>query len=497
MSLGIAEIRDTAERLKGAIAVERYETKAGLKARSAFGRLYDDHRLLQDPEVLPALQRGLAEATGDERRRLGWLLCWVADQRVEAELAPLEDQFRAWETSATVRLGPSLLPLRRVPARVAQTADRRERLAWSAARNERIEDAAALRLDILYREREAIAELGFGDYMDARERLAGLNIRGLGREAVRILSHTEDLYREHLRFHARAHIAIDPEDAARPDLLWLRRMSWLADRFGLPSILAAVQRDLSELGLPLEANGKIQLDLDIRPLKVSESFSVALQVPGRVVLVTPRVGGWGDCESLLHEVGHVLHFAYTGARLPFEYRALGDSAVTETFALLFELLVLDAGWTERITGLGGRDLEEYRRLAAFLKLCRLRRHAALLLYELELADAERPGQMAPRYAELIGGATGFSHDERTYLEDVRRGFWVARQLRGWMLSAILRRVLGDRFGEDWCRNPAAGSFLGEILSAGQREDSGQLATQLGADRLTAQPLLDSVSEWLD
>ena len=37
MSLSIAEIRDTAERLKGAIAAERYETKAGLKKRSAFG----------------------------------------------------------------------------------------------------------------------------------------------------------------------------------------------------------------------------------------------------------------------------------------------------------------------------------------------------------------------------------------------------------------------------------------------------------------------------
>jgi hypothetical protein len=380
---------------------------------------------------------------------------------------------------------------------VAQTLERTERLAWEEAYNERLEDAAALQLDILYREREAIAELGFGDYVEARERLAGINIRGLSRDAVRILSRTEDAYREGLEYHARTRLQIDPAAAARPDLLWLRRMPWVADRFGLPSILAAIQKDLAQLGLPIDANGKIRLDLDIRPVKVTESFSAALEVPGQVVLVAPRVGGWGDCESLLHEVGHVLHFAYTGAKLPFEHRVLGDPTVTETFALLFEGLVIDRGWIQQTTGLEGSDLEEYRRLAAFLKLARLRLHAAGLLYELELASAERPGQMAPRYVELLSGATGFAYDARTYLAGVRRGFWVARQLRAWMLSAILHQVLLDRFDSQWYRNPAAGPFLAEILSAGQREDGGQLATQLGAARLTPEPLLASVTGWLD
>jgi hypothetical protein len=54
----------------------------------------------------------------------------------------------------------------------------------------------------------------------------------------------------------------------------------------------------------------------------------------------------------------------------------------------------------------------------------------------------------------------------------------------------------DRFDVEWYRNPAAGPFLAEILSAGQREDGGQLATQLGADRLTPELLLEDVAEWL-
>ena len=63
MPFAVAEIRDRAKRLKSAIALERYEIRAGLKERSSFARIYDEHRFLLAPEVLPAIQRELAEAS--------------------------------------------------------------------------------------------------------------------------------------------------------------------------------------------------------------------------------------------------------------------------------------------------------------------------------------------------------------------------------------------------------------------------------------------------
>ena len=70
------------------------------------------------------------------------------------------------------------LPLRRVPAAIARAEDRSERLTWQEARSRRVEEASALQLDILHREREAVRELGLGGYVDARERLAGLGSPG-------------------------------------------------------------------------------------------------------------------------------------------------------------------------------------------------------------------------------------------------------------------------------------------------------------------------------
>lgn len=496
MPFSVAEIRDQARRLKRAVAFERYEIRAGLKERPSFCRIYDEHRLLRASEVLPAIQRELAEASGDERRQLAALFNWVAGQRVEADLAPLEDELRSWEAGTTVSLTERQIPLRRVAGAIMRTDSRGERLAWEASRNRRVEEAAAVRLDVLHRERESIAQLGLGSHVEAWERLLGLDLRGLERFAAEILTHTEEAYRAGFVREVGARIGAEARSAARSDATWLIGMRWLAQPFAINPLISRLGSDLERMGLPLPRGGAVRMDLDRRPLKESRSFCAPLLVPGEVVLVLSPIGGWTDARGLLHELGHTLHFAYTSSSLAWEDRALGDNAVTEGFAKLFESLTLDRGWIESATRLGGVELEEYVALAGFLQLYRLRRQAAQFLWEMELASAERPGELADRYAELLSGATGFAHSPVTYLEDIRRGFWVAQQLRGWMLSAIMLDGLHDRFGAHWHRDPAAGQFLQEILSAGQREDAAQLASQLGAEGLTPRPLLKRTDRWL-
>lgn len=496
MGLGVPEIRARAQRLKAEVARERYAVRAGLKERPAFAELYASQDVLLGSEAVPAIQRELAEATGEEARRLRYLLAWVADQQAEAAVASLEDEIRGWEAAATVRLGTREFPSRGVPRVLEAEPNRGTRVALERARNQRLEKVLPLQLDVFHRARAAVEALGFGGYVEARERLSGIDVGGLRRQAARILRETDDGYREQLAYQCRTRLAVEPEQAVTSDLAWLRRMAWLDGRLALLPVLQALSRDLDAIGLPLEAGGRVRLDLKARPLREAGSFSVPIRVPEEIVLGVLSTGGWPDCRGLLHEAGHALHFAYTDPDLPFEYRALGDSAVTEAFALLWELLCREAAWVRRAAGLDGRELEEYRMQVGFLQLCELRRRAGRLLYEVELWESGHPGEMAGRYAEILGEATGFRHDERTYLEGVDRSFWVARQLRAWMLWAVLRPVVRDRYDEHWYRNPAAGSFLGELFSGGQREDASRIAVELGAECLGAARLIESVREWL-
>lgn len=496
MSLGVAEIRSRAERLKSDLARERYRVKAGVEEHPSYARLYAGHDVLLGPEALPAVQRELAEASGEEQRRLRYLLAWVAEQQVAASVAPLEDEYRAWEAATRVRINGREAPFREMRRELRNEPDRATRLELEDRRLERMEEALPLQVDLLQRERQAVAELGFGEYVEARERLSGLNVRGLERQAVKVLTGTEDAYLEHLGYQARERLGVEPERLARADAEWLQRMAWLDDHFRLGPVLDGVRRDLETLGLPIQEGSRVRLDLEDRALKEPRSFCAPIRVPDEIVLVLSPSGGWPDCDSLMHELGHALHFAYTDASMPFEYRALGDGAVTEAYALLFELLSLERPWLERTAGLGGEALEEYLLLAGFLLLYRLRTQAARLLYEVELLDARDEEGMPERYEEMMTGATGFHHDPRTYLEEVQPGFWVARQLRGWMLRAILHGVLRDRYDRDWFRNPSAGPFLRELFSEGQREDASRLAAELGAERLSAALLVESTEGWL-
>jgi hypothetical protein len=271
-------------------------------------------------------------------------------------------------------------------------------------------------------------------------------------------------------------------------------MRWLAQPFALTPLLTRVRRDLDRIGLPLGRDG-VRLDLERRPLKGAHSFCAGVRVPGDVVLVVSPIGGQADARGLMHEIGHALHFSHTTPTLPWEDRVLGDSSVTETYALLFEGLTLDREWSAAVSGLGGDTLDGYLSLSRFLYLYRLRRQAAQFLYEMELAATDEPSQMAPRYSELLGQATGFRHDPQTYIEDVQRGFWVARQLRAAMLAALLRNALQSRFGSAWFGESAAGAFIGELMSAGQRENAVQLAEQLGEPALTPAGLFSDVDAW--
>lgn len=496
MGLGVPEIRSRAQRLKSTLARERYEVKAGLKEHPSFAGIYAEHPVLLGEEALPAIQRELAEATGDERRRLRYLLAWVAEQQVLAAVAPLEDEHRAWEAASRVRLNGLEVPFREARRTIRNLEDRPARLALEERRSDKLEEALPLETDTIQRERQAVEELGFGGYVEARERLSGQNVRALERQAIRVLTLTEDAYRDQLAHQVRKRVRVEPGEASRADVEWLERMAWLDEHFRLGHTLERLRADLGELGLPVAETERVRLDLEVRSLKTSQSACIPIRVPEEVVVVMAPTGGWPDCDSLLHEMGHALHFSYTESGMPFEYRALGDGAVTEAYALLFELLSLERSWLVRTTDLAGEALEEYLLLAGFLHLHRLRRQAARLLYEVELLGAESIEGMDERYAELMTGTTGFRHDPRTFLEEVEPGFWVARQIRAWMLRAILHGVLRARYDEDWFRNPSAGPFLRELFAEGQREDASRLAMELGAERLSAAALVESTRAWL-
>ena len=184
------------------------------------------------------------------------------------------------------------------------------------------------------------------------------------------------------------------------------------------------------------------------------------------------VGGADDWHSLFHEAGHAEHFANTSPLLRIEERKLGDDAVTEGWAALFDNLVADPAWLSRQPRLP--PAARLRRRVRSVNLFFARRYSAKLLYELELHAADDPTALRPRYVELLGDAVKVEPAAADYLGDVDPGFYCTCYLRSWAFEAQLRDYLRSELGEGWFARREAGSLLRELWELGQRPTADEL-----------------------
>jgi len=490
----VDEIRERLEAMSTEEVRENYETGAGIRTSSNLTAILDRYRDLAGREAIAEVEarRG---GTGDsnEGRRLRHLHEALILNLEGYRLRELNDRLNQLEATLTVKVNGETLPYRELQGRThaAQDRDRRRAYhrAWLAA--------TAGSLLPLHRERIRLArqvatDLGHPDYVEFVARSSGIDLDRLRDRVVPILERTAEPQRELMTEALRRTTNIELDDAESHDASAILRGAAFDHRFPAGGE-APLARELVErgLGLDLTAGGRIRLDLEPRPNKSPRAFCAPVRVPDEIYLVTKPSGGLQDYSAFFHELGHALHFAHTDPVHPVEYRRFGDNSVTEGFAVLMDGILRERAWAERHLG---NDLERYLEHAALRDLWMYRRYAAKLDYELEFWRAPESAieSAAKRYVAHLGAAALIPVDGERYLADIDLHFYAARYLRAWLFAALLRSRLRADFGEAWFGSRRAGRFLRELWSYGQKYDAEELARELGADGLGAEPLIDEV-----
>ncbi len=500
--LSIERLRRDGQAMMEELSRESYLGHSGLKQSVELQPIYERYGSVLSEDAFRFVLDAFNSAVDGtpERRSARVLLEWELEGQAARVLAPLEEREVEWENGATLRLAEGReIKYQVAPIEIANSKERAERIIIDEARAKLAgSEHAPIRLEYLQREKEVVESMELaGSYNASFEAVTGISLSNLAGQCAAFLRDTEAMWDETLRHYLRTRLSITRGEAMRSDALALFRAAEFDEGFPASQMEPAIRRQVAEMGIDATASGRVVFDLGEREGKRSRAFCAPVRVPEEVYLVLRPHGGQNDYSTMLHELGHALHFANADASLPFESRWLGDNSVTEAYAMLFDHRMQDGAWLSRYTALGKPRVAEFLRMSAFEELHFLRRYSAKLLYEMSVYSGETPWSSLPDlYVSRLTEATGFRYRREDAFIDLDPRYYSVRYLRAWQLQSALTAFLDEKFNDDWHRNPAAGPWIvGDLFAIGQRDTADEIAGRIGAS-LSFAPLIKKIEGML-
>ncbi len=468
---------------------EDYLFCAGRKATRdtalLFGEYSDLFRLSTVAELRTKLEE-TSESRETERTGIRRLIAFALENNLIARKQEVSAEIENHESDSKLDWGGQRIGENQTSALLANEADRKRRRDLFARRADLINGLQDLRAERFESLHAGARELGFENYLTMRQELRGVDFGKLASEAERILAKTESRYVSELAplLVREADVSIDEATAA--DLPYLCRYARFDAFFPREQTLRIYRELFSNLGFNTEKQPNVEIDSAVRPGKQSQAFCSPIRVPDEIKLVVNLNGGQANYGEFLREAGHAQLFAWTSRNLYPEFQIGGDATVIEAWGMLFENLLLEESWL--IGTLGFVENAEFRHSLSVLRLMRLRRQAAELIYEAEFHSGKLSGRASHRYAELMTDAVRVQFDETEHLRDLSDNLRPASYLRAAAFEAQMRDYLKTKFGSRWWASAKAGETLIDLWNTGQRYSVEELAAMIGLGELNFESL---------
>jgi hypothetical protein len=483
-------IRERADRFMAELDEEYYLHYAGLKEGFDLQPIYE--RYAELTELDTAQMVGVA-VDGDARTRELWR--FTCEGYLGALTRELQEREARMEADLKADVDGEEIPYRMLRPTIANEDDRDKRRRLEEIRGALGEEHLnPLYLEAALRVRSGVRELGASTYLELYRDKFGMRLEELADQCRAFLGETEKLWEDAGDRLFRERAGVPLSEAERWDVPRVFRAPTWDPQFPADRMIPALEGTLAELGIDLKSQSNVHIDVEQRPLKTPRAFCAPIEVPEKVMLVIQPMGGPDDWRALFHEAGHTEHFAHTSADLSVEERRLGDNAVTEGWAMLFQHLTDEPAWLTR--RLDFPRPEEFAAEGATGLLYFVRRYCAKILYELQFHAAEDPTTMQDAYVEFLSDALKIAPSPTDYLADIDGGFYVSSYLRSWAFEAQLRDFLREEFGSAWFSQREAGSLLRELWSLGQKPTAEELLKDVTGQTLELAAVADRIREHL-
>jgi hypothetical protein len=488
------------------IELAHFEHRAGLRPELPVDEIldrYSDLFTLDSVGLLGKAYDETPESAGTERAALRSLRSSARVGYLEFAVRDLINERGKCESAARVMWDGDVQSAHSVPRLIATESEpkrRRELLSRYVDSLSACDDLRAACFDSYHR---SAHELGFEGYRDLYADITGVDFSRLISDINTFLLKTEVPYTTALGRELRENrVGVGIDELSYCDQLYLQRMNRLDRYFPANGLLKMYTSAMKDLGISVEKQRNIHIDLEPRPSKNPRAACFRVNGPKDVRLSLAPIGGSYDYTVLFHEAGHAQHFAWSSRELVERYPEflfVPENATSEGYAFLFSNLFHDPLWVaEYGSGFDSDEAVKISRSLALLTLYTVRRYCAKLKYEISLHDSPqvRTEHLSQTYATLQAEATLFSRPAAMYLMDVDDGFYAAAYLRAWAFEAGLRELLRTRYGRRWWASRKAGDELIDLWNTASRYSVEDLAALIGIGEvsfdLLAETLVESV-----
>ncbi len=240
----------------------------------------------------------------------------------------------------------------------------------------------------------------------------------------------------------------------------------------------------------------LTLELGDEEGKSAQAICLMLQVPEEVYVLLRPEGGWGDLESLWHELGHGLSAAFTSPDLPMVTREMGTSfALSEAFAFLLQNLTLSPPFLEKCLALSPQSARIISYHKTLKDLAMFRRYAAKFAAEYDMFTRGNISDGAP-YARIMRRYTGFYYQPESHLFDLVPELYCLDYVLGWMAENVMENYLAKRQGIHWMFAPETGRILKDWWAQGNQYDLPRFLAQNGLGEMSAEAMVKRWKEGL-
>lgn len=490
------EYDELARRFTYEIEMEFYLNNAGLKHTLNTSEIFERYAPLFTEQQVRTFKNAARNYVGEEREIARRLYLFTCENYLENAVKTQRDKLLTQEASRDVEFEGEKIPFRLLSTKIHNEKDREKRKKLHQLEISVIHELNPLHVEIINGLHERAEALGYKNYCELYKELKNVDFMKFKEMLDNFLASTERIYRESMeKWLSRYGLSL--AELERHDIPFVFSGIEFERYFPAEKLISELSGATANLGMDImKLRGKernVILDLEERPRKSARAFVSPVDPPFEIYMVVMPQGGASDYLSAFHEAGHALHYAFVLPMLPFVYKKMGEPAVSESYAFLFEYLLTNPAFVgEKLK----EGLAEYLEYQMVQKLYLIRRYIGKFKYELRLHTAKDVEDMGKVYREEMEKALYFRHAEEIFLADIDSGFYSVDYLRAWIFEPMLRGRLKQLFGERWFENEKAGKYLQALWSVGEKHSVEELAKALNYDTLEPKYLEEEFREVL-